>query len=29
LSIDEFSGFVRGEIAKYQAIIAAANIRPE
>ena len=29
LSIDEFSGFVRGEIAKYQAIIAAANIKPE
>ena len=29
LSIDEFSGFVRGEIAKYQAIVAAANIKPE
>jgi len=29
LSIDEFSGFVRAEIAKYQGIIAAANIKPE
>jgi tripartite-type tricarboxylate transporter receptor subunit TctC len=29
LSIDEFSGFVRAEIAKYQAIIAAADIKPE
>jgi tripartite-type tricarboxylate transporter receptor subunit TctC len=29
LSIDEFSGFVRGEIAKYQGIIAAADIKPE
>jgi tripartite-type tricarboxylate transporter receptor subunit TctC len=29
LSIDEFSGFVRAEIAKYQAIIAAAGIKPE
>ena len=29
LSIDDFSGFVRGEIAKYQAIVAAANIKPE
>jgi len=29
LSIDEFSSFVRAEIAKYQAIIAAADIKPE
>ena len=29
LSIDEFSGFVRAEITKYQAIIAAADIKPE
>jgi tripartite-type tricarboxylate transporter receptor subunit TctC len=29
LSTDEFSSFVRAEIAKYQAIIAAANIKPE
>jgi len=29
LSIDEFSGFVRAEIAKYQAIITAADIKPE
>jgi len=29
LSIEEFSGFVRGEIAKYRAIIAAADIKPE
>jgi tripartite-type tricarboxylate transporter receptor subunit TctC len=29
LSIDQFSGFVRAEIAKYQGIIAAANIKPE
>jgi tripartite-type tricarboxylate transporter receptor subunit TctC len=29
LSIDEFSGFVRAEIAKYQGIIKAADIKPE
>ena len=29
LSIEDFSGFVRGEIAKYQAIVAAAGIKPE
>jgi tripartite-type tricarboxylate transporter receptor subunit TctC len=29
LSIDQFSGFVGAEIAKYQAIIAAAAIKPE
>lgn len=28
-SIEEFSKFVNAEIAKYQAIIAAANIKPE
>jgi tripartite-type tricarboxylate transporter receptor subunit TctC len=29
LSMDEFAGFVRGEIAKYQSIIAAADLKPE
>jgi tripartite-type tricarboxylate transporter receptor subunit TctC len=29
LSIDEFAGFVRAEIAKYQTIIAAAHLKPE
>jgi tripartite-type tricarboxylate transporter receptor subunit TctC len=29
LSIDEFSGFVRGEIGKYQTVITAADIKPE
>jgi tripartite-type tricarboxylate transporter receptor subunit TctC len=29
LSIDEFNGFVRGEIDKYQAIIKEADIKPE
>jgi tripartite-type tricarboxylate transporter receptor subunit TctC len=28
-SIDEFNGFVRGEIEKYQAIIKEADIKPE
>jgi tripartite-type tricarboxylate transporter receptor subunit TctC len=29
LSMDEFAGFVRGEIAKYQSIITAADLKPE
>ena len=29
LSIDQFAGFVRGEIARYQAIIKEADIKPE
>jgi tripartite-type tricarboxylate transporter receptor subunit TctC len=29
LSIDQFTGFMRGEIAKYQRIIKAADIKPE
>src|SRR5271155_259418 len=29
LSIDQFTAFVRGEIAKYQAIIKEADIKPE
>ena len=29
LSIDQFAAFVRGEIAKYQAIIKEADIKPE
>jgi tripartite-type tricarboxylate transporter receptor subunit TctC len=29
LSMDEFAGFVRAEIAKYQAIITAADIKAE
>jgi tripartite-type tricarboxylate transporter receptor subunit TctC len=29
LSMDEFAGFVRAEISKYQSIIAAADIKPE
>jgi tripartite-type tricarboxylate transporter receptor subunit TctC len=29
LSIDQFTGFMRGEIAKYQGIIKAADIKPE
>jgi tripartite-type tricarboxylate transporter receptor subunit TctC len=29
LSIDEFAGFVRAEIAKYQTIITAADLKPE
>jgi tripartite-type tricarboxylate transporter receptor subunit TctC len=29
LSMDEFAGFVRAEIAKYQSIIAAADLKPE
>jgi tripartite-type tricarboxylate transporter receptor subunit TctC len=29
LSMDEFAGFVRTEIAKYQAIITAADIKAE
>jgi tripartite-type tricarboxylate transporter receptor subunit TctC len=29
LSTDEFAGFVRAEIAKYQSIITAADIKAE
>jgi tripartite-type tricarboxylate transporter receptor subunit TctC len=29
LSTEEFAGFVRAEIAKYRAIIAAADIKAE
>jgi len=29
LSIDEFAAFVRSEIEKYQAIIKAADLKPE
>ena len=29
LSMDEFAGFVRAEIAKYQAIITAADLKAE
>jgi tripartite-type tricarboxylate transporter receptor subunit TctC len=29
LSIDQFTGFMRSEIAKYQGIIKAADIKPE
>ncbi len=29
LSIDQFSDFVRGEVARYKAIIQEANLKPE